>query len=303
MKSNFFNTNTKNAKYLLCIILFLFGMVLITSPAYTETSKADDADTEVSKKTKGKADESDKPGKADKPKKSDKNAAEDFGDGEGDTDDKPGKKASQDDEVEDEHPVIPELENETYVELARIGKLDEKQQKKLVIIQKKRGMALDHWDKTNEKKLDRMRRKAAGEEKESRRTKLEAKVDKHLLKRDKLAAKYDIAARKVCKSPQLINYNTKILYRYAMDEFSDVQLQLSDEEALKVKKACAGLVKKKYRSPVVDLNRDKKIRSKGVYLLAKKALTRKQLKRYKRAKMQEEREKQESTKKNRRRNR
>ena len=306
MKSKFFNLNFNlgfiTSRLLLCIILFVFGGVLITSPAFSKTGKTDDAETEatkkVTKKTKDKAaktDESDKPEKPDKSDKSDKNSPEDFGDGESDkSDKKPKKKDSQDDGTEDEHPVIPELENETYVELAKLGKLDEKQQKLLVKIQKQRKVYLEKWDKDNEKKLEKMKRKAAGEEKESRRATLELKVEKFEAQREILAAKFDTRARKVCKAPQLISYNKELLYRAAMNDFADVGLQLSDEEALKVKKACAELAQKRYRNPVADLTRNKKLQFQGIYAVAQKALTKEQVKTFKKAKIREEKEKQRS---------
>lgn len=294
MKPKFFNFNSvvidmKRAKLPLCIILFLFGAVLTTSFADIETpTTVPDADTKITKSE-------DKVEKADK---HEEKSAEYFGDGEDDkSDDKPGKKDDSDDEAEAKHPVIPELENETYIELARIGKLDEKQQKLLVKIQKSCKITLERWDKTNEKKIKKMNRRAAEEEKESRRAKLEAKIVAFEAQRDKLAAGFDKRARKVCKPPQLIDYNTEILYRAAMDDFSDAGLDVSDEEALKVKKTCAELARKKYRSPVIDLTRDKKMQFQGVYAVARKALTKEQLKSFKRAKRQEEREKRESTKK------
>jgi len=291
MKSKYlnFSLNFSTSTLLACMVLFLLGTVLITSPAYTETPTTNKVDAEKS----DKSDDADTPDKPEKPDKPNKNAAEDFGDGNGD---KPGEKDGPDGEVEAEHPVIPELENEAYIELARIGKLNDKQQKLLVKVQKKRKKALEHWDRTTGKKLEETRRKSAEKQTDSRHKTLRKRIAKLEAQREKLGAGFDMQARRVCKSPQLIDYNAKLLYRAAMDDFDGMQIQLSDEEILKVKEACATVAKSKFRSPAVDLNRDKKTQSKGVYLVAKKALTKPQLKRFKRTKMQEEREKREREK-------
>ncbi|MCK5113933.1 MAG: hypothetical protein KAR11_04145 [Phycisphaerae bacterium] len=309
MKSSNRNFTTFGA--ILCVILFL-GVVLITSPAYSKKAETDDTDTELIDTTddaqddlidtdkvdtdKVDADESDKidkpkkpakrkksrPKKTKKSKKSGKNTAEDFGDNDAEDDDDSAL------EIEEDHPVIPELEYDVYVELARIAKLNEKQQKKLVFIQHKREKGLEGWDKTHGKRLEKMQRKAAGENKESRRRKLDLKVKAFEDKRDALAERFDVKARRVCTKDQLVAYNSTLLYRAAIDEFNNMQIPLDDEEAEKIKKACEGYAKKKLKNPKVDLYRHEKTLRKGIYEVAKKALTKRQFKEYKRIKKREE---------------
>lgn len=192
----------------------------------------------------------------------------------------------QKDEADEEAAGInPDLYDE-YAEMAKVAKLDKKQQEKLLAIQNAKEAALEKWDQKNEKKLVRAEDTIERTKSDKKRERLELQLKKFEARRKALAAKHDRMALGILKKEQIIVWNGHRLWEEVSLEFEF--LDLDEHQQAKGKEICNKIAGKiKGKRPIAG---NEKVRQVAIVRISKKVLTPEQRKEFAREQRKKKRE-------------
>ena len=192
----------------------------------------------------------------------------------------------QKDEADEEAAGInPDLYDE-YAEMAKVAKLDKKQQEKLLAIQNVKEAALEKWDQKNEKKLARAEDTIERTKSDRKRERLELQLKKFEARRKALAAKHDRMALGILKKEQIIVWNGHRLWEEVSLEFEF--LDLDEHQQAKGKEICNKIAGKiKGKRPIAE---NERVRQMAIVRISKKVLTPEQRKEFAREQRKKKRE-------------
>lgn len=218
---------TERLGALLSLVLF----ACLTTGVLAETKHESDSETTAAKKKSAGSSQSVACEK------------EEADEGDSDRKAKQAEKKRQEDGQEPETEILPDL-TDFYAEIADVAKLNKKEQKKLLEVQKQKIKTLEKFDKIYDRKIVAIENALDRTDKEKQREKLRAELKKIERSREVLEQKFDNKALSTLTSEQRIVWNAYELWNVLSPDLEFDEDPLRDEQVDKAQAICRQIAEK-----------------------------------------------------------